>query len=723
MSDQNALPIDDRQASDRTGALNHWPQLRARLRRIAHNSRAALQHWAAAERAPLLLWAPVLFGVGVGVYFGLKSEPDIWVSSVAGVLALGLAAPLGKFRTARFALAIVLLGFFAADWRAMRVAAPVLSEDLGIVDVQGRVLSVENQARQQRFIIELSAVEGLSPAALPAKARISWRGDRAVVLPGETVTLRAGLRPPPAPAAPHGYDFARRLYFEKIGATGFAVSAPIAVPRLTGQPTPLAQRVELFRKAVFERIVAAAPGEGGAIVAAFVTGKRDAISQQAEDDLRDTGLAHLLAISGLHMALATGFVFFSVRLALASAPALALRFPIKKWAAGAALFAGAFYLILSGGAWSARRAFIMAAIMLIAVLVDRRAFSLRNVAIAALIILATTPEALFHAGFQMSFAATVALVAWFEQAFSRAKVDRDAGALSRAKQYGVGIAMTDLICATATAPYALYHFNRVAIYSLPANLIAAPLMAFWIMPVATLALLLAPIGLDKFVWPIAANGVDVILANAGQIASWPGAVGFTVQWPLGALLFITAGGLITCLLRTPLRLAGLAGVAIGALLISAQQAPDLMVADSGRQSGLLIDTADGEKRYALFDRRRDGFSARVWSEMAGLDSPEARAQLISESGAQCDASGCVADINGKRVSFLTERSALAEDCARADLVIAFFYASPSAWRNCQARLIDRVGADRRGAHAVWIDSDIRIETVLDARGSRPWTGP
>ncbi len=324
---------------------------------------------------------------------------------------------------------------------------------------------------------------------------------------------------------------------------------------------------------------------GGAIVAAFVTGKRDAISKEADKALTDSGLAHLLAISGLHIGLATGLIFFAVRGVLALWEPVALKYPIKKWAAACALGAGFFYLLLSGGGWSARRAFIMAAVIFIAIIADRRALSPRNVAIAACLILLVTPEALLHPGFQMSFAAVTALIAAYEWAAGRADPDRSFSWPAKLKRYAIGIGVIDTIAAVATAPFALFHFNRVAIYSLPANMAAMPFMAFWIMPAAVLALFLTPLGLDAWAWRLSAAGVDTVLTVSTWVSSKPGAVSLTSQWPLAALLILTFGGFWLCLLSARWRYAGLTAIPITAIIVASTSSPDIFVARSGRMQG------------------------------------------------------------------------------------------------------------------------------------------
>ncbi len=692
-------------------------RLRARVSRIRFSAGAKIRGWLADDLANLAPWAPVAIGIGVGAYFGLKTEPPPIVGWAALGVALFFLAAAPRLRAVSSAIALAALGFVAADWRADRVAAPVVDRELGIRSIEGRVVSVERGLRGERLVVALHAVEGLIGEETPQRARITWRGPASAVRAGDHVAFRAGLGPPPAPAVPGGFDFGRQLYFQRIGAVGFAVTAPqpLSAPPARGAD----QRIENIRSGLASRITAAAPGQGGAIVAAVVTGKRDAISEESRAALRDAGLAHLLAISGLHMGLATGLIFFAVRAALAAIEPIAVRFPIKKWAAAAALLSGFAYLLLSGAAWSPRRAFIMAAIMFAAILFDRRALSLRNIAIAATIVLLTTPEALVHPGFQMSFAAAAALIAGFEWWTRRADPDRSFSVVARLKRYAIGLALTDLVASLATAPFALYHFNRVAVFSLPANVLAMPLMAFWIMPAAVIGLILTPFGLDQLAWAAAAKGVDVVLAIGGEVSSWPNAVRLTVQWPTTALIALSAGGLWLLLARSPLRLAGLVGAPVAWLLAAAASPPDLFVAASGENAGVVLQREHGPA-VAPYAERKDRFSIKVWNEAIGAAAENAGPVSIADIGS-CGREGCVAEVNGALISVIEDPIFLAEDCARAAVVVALFPVSGQDWRACKAILIDKRSVWRRGAHAVWIEGEaISVRSVTETRGVRPW---
>lgn len=686
------------------------------LSKAAAAARDRIRIWAAQE-SRIGLWAPAVLGAGAASYFLAHSEPAPLTAPAMLATAVIAARLAERLRLPALAAAFFCAGFIAADLRAAIVDAPVIARETRFATVEGRLVSIEEAPKQRRLIIEVSAIENVAAEVAPERIRVSWRGREFAASPGDTIQLRASLSPPPGPAAPGGFDFGRQLYFQRIGAVGYAVSAP----QITARATPSAASViESVRVQLSRRILEKAPGDSGAIVAAVITGKRGQISDEAEAAFRDSGLAHLLSISGLHMGLATGLIFFGVRAMLATIESVALRYPIKKWAAAAALLSGFFYLLISGAAWPAQRAFIMSSIFFIAILADRRALTLRNVAIAAFIIILVTPEAVLHPGFQMSFAAVTALIAFYEWASARADPLRSFGWTARLRRYAVGIAITDTIAAAATAPYSLYHFNRAANFGLAANLVSIPIMGFWVMPAAIVAMILIPFGADGPIWRLAAAGVEIILVMGRWTIGLPGAVTVFPQWPPAALGVITMGGLWLCLMTAKWRLAGLASLPVATILIATTPHPQLFFSDEGDNAGVIVETETGARRFAVFDARKSRFDSGVWMEQAGFDAKTEKPSHLADF-ADCDRSGCVVELSARRIAFSRNPMGLADDCARADLVVATYPVSDRERRGCKSALIDRRDAWRKGAHAVYLEtSGFRIETVRERRGDRPW---
>ena len=379
------------------------------------------------EQDRWFLWLPVLFGAGIALYFALPTEPSLIRATAAVTMALIVRVvwrhgPMSLLVGS--ALMAVVLGFAVGKLRSDWVAAPVLTAQIGPVEVRGWVELLEPRpAGGHRLTLLVAGIERLQAHERPARVRIRVSEGGSGLKPGDAISVRAMLSGPAGPALPGGYDFARSAWFQGLGGVGFALAPPVADPRLGEAPTALRARaaIERLRQAIGARVTTALPGNAGAIANALITGERGGISEATNQAFRDSGLLHILSISGLHMAIMAGAVFLSVRFLLALVPALALRFPIKKWAAAAATLGALGYLLISGASFPTVRSWIMISIMFLAVMLERPALALRNVALAALAILVLFPESLMDVSFQMSFAAVVALVAAYEIVRDRAQ--------------------------------------------------------------------------------------------------------------------------------------------------------------------------------------------------------------------------------------------------------------------------------------------------------------
>ncbi|MEJ0041616.1 MAG: ComEC/Rec2 family competence protein [Rhizomicrobium sp.] len=387
----------------------------------------ALAASALAERDRWPLWLPAAFAAGIGLYFALPVEPALpW----AGFATLaGLAAALGVGSTHRTTLRIALsliaalaFGFAIAKLRTQSVAAPILARQVGPFGLDGRVEQAEPKGKGIRMVLTDIVSRRFTPQTTPVRIRVSVRAATPLPAPGSWVHVTAVLMPPPAPAAPGAYDFGRAAYYSRLGAVGYAYGRPKPIAPLRAETLREGwfARLERLRNAMTLRIREVLPGPEGAIAAALITGERSGVDASDVQAYRDSGLMHVLSISGLHLALAGGLFFWVLRALLAAIPAVALRYPIKKWAALAALAGATFYLLISGCEAPAVRSWIMLALMFAAILFDRPAITMRTVAIAAALLLAIEPESLLEPGFEMSFAAVIALVAFGEWELSRA---------------------------------------------------------------------------------------------------------------------------------------------------------------------------------------------------------------------------------------------------------------------------------------------------------------
>src|SRR6185312_5163203 len=521
------------------------------------------------ERERWVLWAPVFIGVGVAAYFGFASEPPLWFGAVGLAGAVIMRVALRRWplpAVVATCLALAFLGLAAAQLRVALVSAPILAREVGKAAVEGRVCEVGLQPHGYRLYLDDVTIAGRAPEATPRRVRVRVGAGFSSGEIGQRIVMAARLGPISAPVAPGAFDFQRDVYFERIGAVGFAFGAPrpaaLQVAGSWAQSLPC--RLSALRLTIAERIRAVLPGDTGAIGVALITGDQGAISKPTMQLMRDSGLAHLLSISGLHIGLVAGILFVALRRGLCLVRGLALYHPIKKWGAIAAFAGTLFYVLLAGAPVPAVRAFIMTSMFLLAVILDRTAISLPPVAWAAVVVLLVSPEELIGPSFQMSFAAVVALVAAYEATQAqRLRWRAETGWAGRAGLYLGGLVCTSLIATLATGPYSIYHFNRVAHYGVFANMIAVPLTGMWVMPWAVLAIILMPFGLERFALIPMGWGIDGIMAIAQYVAALPNAVSVVPAMPVAGLAIITIGCLWLCLWQRRWRLAGLPVMLVG----------------------------------------------------------------------------------------------------------------------------------------------------------------
>lgn len=678
----------------------------------------------AGERERWAYWLPVAFACGIGGYFTLPVEPPFWLGT-AGVAFALLLAVAGRLHPSillpALAVAVVAGGFAAAQLRTQAVAAPVLEREHGPVDVVGRVIEVEARNPGDRLLLAEPEVDRLSRARTPARVRVNVAGGAEGIAPGDRVRVYAVLRPPPEPAAPGAFDFARQAYFERLGAVGYVLGS---VERLRAPPPTGWRAFRLWwaesRHAIAEDVRTTLPGESGTVAAALMTGARGAIPDDTMAAIRDAGLAHLLAISGLHLGLVAGMVFFSTRALLAAWPWAALRWPIKKLAVIPAVLAAGGYLLLVGATVPTQRAFLMTATVLLAVVLDRSALTMRLVAWAAVAVLLISPESLLGASFQMSFAAVTALVAFYETLREKGwSPFGERRPVARLGLYMLGVALTSVVAILATGPLAAFHFNRVALFGLAANMVAVPLTALWIMPLGLLAFFLMPLGLESFALVPMGWGIDAVILAARTVSDWPGAALIVPSMPRAGLLAIVFGALWLCLWMRPWRYWGLLALALGFASLLLVRTPDVLVSEDGR----LFAVRGGNGGLLISTHRRARFTAGVWLRRAGQEDGEGFPDVgLSQSAAlACDPLGCLySEPEGERVALLTDGRALAEDCRIATVLIATFPVSRSACAEPYV-VIDRFDLWREGAHAItFVSGGAVVETARQRRGRRPW---
>ncbi|HVZ53629.1 MAG TPA: ComEC/Rec2 family competence protein [Pseudolabrys sp.] len=695
-----------------------WPaEASARLARL----RGVLSEWALAEVAPgrLLPWLPVAFGFGIVLYFTAEREPAWWAASIAALVGITLAVTARRGAIG-FPLALgfaaVAAGFAVATLQTQRIAHPVLQFPVGSASLGGFVEVREERERSDRIVIRLTRLDGARIAERPERVRVAVRKGTAPAV-GAFVDLKAHLSPPLQPLRPGGYDFARDMYFQGIGASGYALGKIRTVPAQAAPGLWLhyAAVIDGMRESINRRIHAVLAGDRGSIASALITGKRGAISAPVNDAFYVSSLAHVLAISGYHMAVVAGIAFFFIRAGLALFPSLAVRRPIKKWAAAGALVMAAFYLVLSGASVSTQRAFIMIAIVLIGIMVDRPTLTFRTISIAAFAVLLLSPPAIVTPSFQMSFAAALALIAAYQYGLPF-RADADASLYARAAVWGgreiAGLLMAALVAGLATTPYAAFHFHRLAPYGVLANLLAMPVISALVMPMGILGVLLTPFGFDGACWHLMGIGIDWMIAVVLWVANLPGAVGRIQAFGTGPLLLGTAGLLLICLLRSRLRWSGAVLALAASLWAVMTPRPDVLIAGDGQVAA--IRGSDG--RLSVLHSGRDNFAVKEWLA-ADADGRTVKDASL-KAGVACDEIGCIGRLaDGRSVAMALDAEAFAEDCARAAVVVSAREA-PAA---CNAMLIDRNAWRARGAMTLRWTGDAFEQTAARPNGyDRPW---
>jgi competence protein ComEC len=681
-----------------------------------------LRGWARAETGAgrLLPWVPVAFGTGIAFYFAADHEP---VLAAAAVIAITLCAAAFLLRRHKvFPVAVMLAaaaaGFAMATWKTARVAHGVLARPIYSVALTGFVETRDIRERTDRFVLRVVSMESPRNQTKLERVRLSVKKGTAPAV-GSFVELKARLQPPLSSQRPGSYDFGRDMYFQRIGASGFVMGAIKAAdpPDSGGISLRYSAFMQGLRDAIDARIRNVLEGDKRAIATALLTGRRDAISEPVNDAMFISGLGHVLSISGYHMAVVAGIVFFAIRALLALVPALTVSFPIKKWSAAGALLAAAFYLLLSGAEVATQRSFFMTAVVLIAVMVDRRAITFRTLAVAALIVLAIAPEALVHPSFQMSFAATLGLVALVQIGMPKLFAAPDNSTTARVALWGgrefIMLLLASLVAGLATTPYAAFHFHRITPYGVLANLAAMPVVSALVMPAGLLGLAAMPFGFDGFFWWLMGVGIDWMVAVAKWVAALPGAVGRMAAFGISPLVVASLGIILMGLLRTPLRWSGAGVLAIAIVWAVSAPRPDALISADGRN--VAVRGKDG--KLHLMRSGKDAFAVKEW--LAADADARTAADASLADGVSCDKAGCVTQTaDGAFVALSLRPDAIADDCERAALIVT----TRQVPSGCRASAIDAERLRRQGALALRRTNEgFAVEAVKPRGIDRPWS--
>ncbi|MGE4313617.1 MAG: ComEC/Rec2 family competence protein [Pseudobdellovibrionaceae bacterium] len=676
----------------------------------------------------LFLSSPICLGAGIALYFSLPFEPDFLIFALIcflNIIALIFIyiKRLKYFSVVIYLLFMVCLGLTSATYRSHSLATHMLEKDIGFTILSGQIVSLSPQedGRGAKLIVAPAALEKLEKENWPQKIALSVRNAQGLQV-GQTIRAKAALKTPSGPFLPGGFSFRRYNYFQGIGAQGYTFGPPEIISASDeGSLTALVARL---RSSMSKKVLDNLPSPQDGITTALLTGQRDGIVEESYGAMREAGLAHMLAISGLHVGLFAGIVFFMLRLILAAFPPLALHWPIKKIAAFAAIFAALIYTVFVGANIPALRALMTTALIFTAVIVDRSPISLRLVALAALMILLVQPEALVSAGFQMSFGAVTALVLFYDRLRPwLSRTISHAGVMKKTWLYLGGVAMTSLVASIATAPFSLYHFQTLPLYGLAANLAAMPILSFWVMPCAVLAYVTLPFGLEALPLRVMGAGVDLIISVATHVSSWPYAVLHVAQMPLIGL-FLLIGAVFTLL--TARTLSGRLIVPVLCLCavifmsyVWAQ--PKMLLSKNGEYAAL----RDGNTLY-VSNPRAERFTREQWMRALNVSevAPFPKNGCLQSGQLCCDSSACRIKHGEKTLSWLKTRYALAEECVDTSVEAVFApFGMPDFLCSAKVLYSRHKLADIGGIAAYAGQNSWEIVPVENSVHERPWSLP
>lgn len=678
------------------------------------------------QKDRLFLWSPVAFGLGIGLYFSLKIEPPFVLGMGLFAIGLGLAIltfprhdeTMRRFTAWLAAMSFLLVagGFWAAQIEAVLSHTPMLAKEITYADIEGTVDSIEAvEEGGSRIVLSDLVIEDFQPEQTPRHVQLKLRKDGGLV-PGQRIQVLAGLNPAGAPAIPGAFDFQRYSYFSGIPVFGFVYKPPVIVSEAEQNGWDLFwERARLKIIAEINRYMG--PREAPMAVA-LIVGKRQAITEADDEAMRNSGLTHLISISGLHIGLVSALVFFLSRFVMSLIPAFALRHPIKKYAAVLAILAAFFYTVLAGAPVPTQRSMLMTSVIFFAIILDRSPVSMRVLVFAALIVLVLSPSSLLSASFQMSFAAVTGLVAFYEHYSPQiSKFYRDSGFFRRAAIYFLGVCMTTLIAGSVTEPFGLYHFQQYSRYGLLANALAVPLSSFMIMPAALFGVILMPLNLSSVPFYVMGKGIEWLYDIAYWVAALPGAVLYTPLWPASALILVVLSGLVLVLWKGHLKfMAALFFLCAGWNVYQIKQ-PDIVISSDS----VLKAYYDEHDTLHVSNLNKDKYILEKWEGMYG--QPQGSADKWpregSLNGMACDGAACRLKLKGKNVSFLSDNYSLSAECEWADILVSDQFIKG----DCVAPVVvDKGDVLDEGSHAFFIEEggQVRVERDLPRRGDRPW---
>ena len=576
------------------------------------------------EQERFFLWSPVLLGIGIFSYFLPNSEPPAFLGSLTLLIScvfLCITRNKYSYRLLSISCVIVSLGFTTIQLRSAYNPTPMLQKEIQDTLLIGTIEDIESMHQKVKITLNRVTLENSQTAPILLKKirlyhKVSKQHPIPKLYPGMKIRIKTSLHPVSPPLLRNGFNFKRKAFFDGISAHGFTEKGSLKILQDSGHNSYL-EKVNKVRRYITTKVQGHLKKSPGAIASALLTGEKSAISKKNREAYANSGIAHLLAISGLHLSLVAGFVFVTLRVFLSFFPVIALKINTKKVVAILAVFATFTYMLISGSAVPSQRSFLMTFIVMLAVLVDRKALSMRSVSLAAFAILIIFPHTLITPSFQLSFAAVVALISFYE--FSRPflrKREESSNRTSKIFLYFVGVLLTSAIATIATTPFTIYHFGQFTLQSLLTNMLSIPLMAFWVMPCGFMSLLLMPFDLHGVFLDIMSIGIECMTYLAHTISKWPGAA-IRVPKPEPYIhATIILSGLWLCIWRLKWRLIG-APILLGSFILffipPTRHGPDILISPDGKLIGVYLK----DRTLLVSAFRHNRFTRDIWESTLG----------------------------------------------------------------------------------------------------------
>lgn len=663
-----------------------------------------------------ILWLPVFFCAGICGYFSLNYEPDIRYSAYLSAALLAIMVFYRKKQLLLWVLTVFLMissGFAAANFRSIMQYSPMLNESPGAVGVKGRVLEVKQHGGGKRFILTDLRIRKVSKENTPKKIRINVRTAHNGAKEGDIVSVFAHLSPPPKAVIPGGYDFAQYAYFDQIGAVGYALTEIRILEE--SRTDNIADFIQSVRHSIGDKIMSHMDKENGNVATALIIGERGGINRETLSNIREAGIAHILAISGLHLSLVAALFFFTTRLILVLIPSFALHYNIKKWAALVAIFGSLGYLLISGAPISAQRAFIMTTLILLAVMIDRTGTPMRSVALAAMVVMITTPEAVLTPSFQMSFSAVIALISFYDLSRKSFEGFKDWSVLQKIMVYFLSVIASSLVAGIATAPFSIYHFNNLSTYGAISNLLAIPITSFWVMPAGVLSVIFMPLSLEGVFLEIMSVGISTLLNSAEYISDLPAASSVVKATTPAALGLIVFGGLWLCLWKRKWRIFGVMPIILGIIIAKMAITPDILI--EGKSGLFALKAENGQ--WVVSSKRKGRYTRQRWLGRMGAGSYASTKEYKGDD-IKCDDFGCIYEKGGQKIMIAQHPASMLDNCDDVDMMINLSYLSVPCKKNAE-KVIDMQQIVKKGTHAIYIsDENINVQNTVDSIGDRPW---